>query len=157
MLTCIGDSLAVVFSRRRGNNRLLEEGAQSGNQTVASARAVVGWWRANRTAARRAAGWVPRSVSLSYESVVANPERACGDVMTIGFGSTQPSGEAILEHAVAGNRMLRGAWDGLIRPDVAWMVGLPRRWRILAAGVEFVARRAGVVPSDRRGRASVVG
>lgn len=136
---------AVMHSRRRGNNVRMERGEPSGSPAVASLRAAVGWWRANRAARRFATGPVPY-FPLDYDRLVIDPDEACVAIAKQSLGHTDTVPAAALSHTIAGNRLLRQNWDGSVRADESWRTELPTVLRSLASGVEWSAARLGVVP-----------
>jgi hypothetical protein len=135
---------AVLNSRRRGDNRSLEEGEESGSRTRAALRGTVGWWRANLLAKRQRRR-VPNACSVTYEALGHNASLLVDGIAMQSGIRCPPTSQERIYHAVAGNRMARSGWDGLVKPDEVWQTELPTRWRIWGAGHNRIAQLFGVV------------
>lgn len=102
----------VMHSRREGSNVLLEDGQQSGFSTIAALRAVVGWTRANRAAARQGTRVPYRRVR--YDALAADPEQTIDAMIAAAGWESAGSGSESLKpgqervaHAIGANRVLR--------------------------------------------------
>lgn len=143
---------AVINSRRRGSNVQMEFGGAPARTGVSSIRAVIGWVRANLSA-RRQARLATRAGAISYEDLTQRDgalERCLAELRIDVSGSAmQP--EMLFDHAIGGNRMIRGGWSGQVIDDSAWRQELPWYWFALGAVVQAVSTAAGIVPG-RPGR-----
>lgn len=131
----------VVYSRRRGNNKHLEFGMQSAHTLPQSLKALLGWVRANVAASREAQEY--SSTALTYEGLVADPRAEVDNLLCLA-GWNEPVGQqAMGQHTVAGNRMRRTTWNGVVSADREWEQELPRAWKILARATQRGIHRLG--------------
>lgn len=139
----------VVHSRRRGNNVDLEDGGSPGSMFASSLKAIVGWLRANRAASREVADYKP-SISVSYRRLCLNADAVVERILRTaswgGAADVVTSPAMTQQHSVAGNRMFRSGWNGVIALDTSWTEELPLRWRLVSVVAHRLARLGRIVP-----------
>lgn len=131
----------VVHSRRRGNNKHLEFGKRSAHTLPQSLRALLGWVRANVAASREAKSYP--STTLTYEGLVADPRSEVDRLLCLGGWNGPVDRLRIGHHTVAGNRMRRTTWNGVVSADHEWEQELPRGWKVLALATQHGVRSLG--------------
>ena len=145
----VRDPRAVMWSIRRGSNRLLEAEKKEASIIGGMARGLIGWLMANLSAEITAFLIRTPIMRVRYEDLVSEPERelqrvgafAEVDVQTVlqKLSDSQPFSPG---HGTSGNRMRR---QGPIRlgDDAEWDRRLPAFGRALALLVWPLAQRYG--------------